>query len=205
MKVCKSPLPENSRIVRYPDANYRDCFRCRLQIPGKVSPNQVMAAFWTTSPAWLKFLFRLRDLLVRPFGLKTGEGPSREKLEEALNNGESCGFMSVAERTADETIVALDDKHLVAYMSIYIEGGEVFASTVVKYHNKLGVVYFNLIRPFHILVVKNLFKQMMTRSYSRVTRKHRRPRNRMSYYSEYCYSCRRPPSEITKATIRMRC
>ena len=51
--------------------------------------------------------------------------------------------------------------HLVAYMSIYIEGGEVFASTVVKYHNKLGVVYFNLIRPFHILVVKNLFKQMM--------------------------------------------
>ena len=120
-----------------------------------------MAAFWTTSPAWLKFLFRLRDLLVRPFGLKTGEGPSREKLEEALNNGESCGFMSVAERTADETIVALDDKHLVAYMSIYIEGGEVFASTVVKYHNKLGVVYFNLIRPFHILVVKNLFKQMM--------------------------------------------
>ena len=69
MKVCKSPLPENSRIVRYPDANYRDCFRCRLQIPGKVSPNQVMAAFWTTSPAWLKFLFRLRDLLVRPFGL----------------------------------------------------------------------------------------------------------------------------------------
>ena len=58
MKVCKSPLPENSRIVRYPDANYRDCFRCRLQNPGKVSPNQVMAAFWTTCPAWLKFLFR---------------------------------------------------------------------------------------------------------------------------------------------------
>ena len=74
MKVYKSPLPENSRIIRYPDANYRDCFRCRLQNPGKVSPNQVMAAFWTTSPAWLKFLFRLRDLLVRPFGLKTGEG-----------------------------------------------------------------------------------------------------------------------------------
>ena len=153
MKVYKSPLPENSRIIRYPDANYRDCFRCRLQNPGKVSPNQVMAAFWTTSPAWLKFLFRLRDLLVRPFGLKTGEGASREKLEEALDNGESSGFMSLAERTAAAT--------LVAYMSIYIEGGQVFASTVVRYHNKLGVVYFNLIRPFHVLVVKNLFKQMM--------------------------------------------
>ena len=36
-----------------------------------------------------------------------------------------------------------------------------FCKIFVKYHNKLGVVYFNLIRPFHILVVKNLFKQMM--------------------------------------------
>ena len=161
MKVCKSPLPENSRIVRYPDANYSDCFRTCLPEPITASPDDLMGAFWTTKPGWLRLLFKIRDLLVRPFGLKTGEGPSREKLEEALNNGESCGFMSVAERTADETIVALDDKHLVAYMSIYIEGGEVFASTVVKYHNKLGVVYFNLIRPFHILVVKNLFKQMM--------------------------------------------
>lgn len=144
-----------------PDANYRDCFRCHLQNPGKVSPNQVMAAFWTTCPAWLKFLFRLRDLLGQALRAENRGGPSREKLEEALNNGESCGFMSVAERTADETIVALDDKHLVAYMSVYIEGGQVFASTVVRYHNKLGVVYFNLIRPFHVLVVKNLFKQMM--------------------------------------------
>ena len=151
-KFADRPLPRRQlpRLLPLPPAK-----------SGKSIPNQVMAAFWTTCPAWLKFLFRLRDLLVRPFGLKTGEGPSREKLEEALNNGESCGFMSVAERTADETIVALDDKHLVAYMSVYIEGGQVFASTVVRYHNKLGVVYFNLIRPFHVLVVKNLFKQMM--------------------------------------------
>lgn len=161
MKVYKSPLPENSRIIRYPDANYRDCFSCRRQSSQTVSPNEVMAAFWTTRPAWLNFLFWLRDLLVRPFGLKTGEDGSREKLEEALKNGESYGFMSVVEQTPDETVVALDDKHLVAYMSIYIEGREIFASTVVKYHNKLGVVYFNLIRPFHTLVVKNIFKQMM--------------------------------------------
>lgn len=151
-KFADHPLPRRqlSRLLPLPPAK-----------SGESIPESGDAAFWTTSPAWLKFLFRLRDLLVRPFGLKTGEGPSREKLEEALDNGESYGFMSLAERTADETIVALDDKHLVAYMSIYIEGGQVFASTVVRYHNKLGVVYFNLIRPFHVLVVKNLFKQMM--------------------------------------------
>lgn len=66
-------------------------------------------------------------------------------------------------------------------MSIYIEGGEVFASTVVRYHNKLGVVYFNLIRPFHVLVVKNHLQtddartRILTRGYSRVARKHRLP------------------------------
>ena len=161
MKVCKSPLPENSRIVRYPDANYRDCFRCRLQIPGKVSPNQVMAAFWTTSPAWLKFLFRLRDLLVRPFGLKTETDSNREALKEALENGEGYGMMTVVAKTADEMVVSLDDKHLKAWFSVCIENPSIYLSTLVQYHNKLGVVYFNLIRPFHILVVKNLFKQMM--------------------------------------------
>lgn len=181
MKVYKSPLPENSRIIRYPDANYRDCFRCRLQNPGKVSPNQVMAAFWTTSPAWLKFLFRLRDLLVRPFGLKTGEGASREKLEEALDNGESYGFMSLAERTADETIVALDDKHLVAYMSIYIEGGQVFASHGREIPQQTGSGLFQphpsvprprREKPFQ---TDDARTWILTRSYSRVARKHRLP------------------------------
>ena len=61
-----------------------------------------MAAFWTTSPA-MGFLFRLRDLLVRRW-TKTGRA-SREKLEEALNNG-SCGFMSVAEGRPTATIIA---------------------------------------------------------------------------------------------------
>ena len=116
MKVYKSPLPENSRIIRYPDANYRDCFRCRLQNPWKVSPNQVMAAFWTTSPAWLKFLFRLRDLLVRPFGLKTGEGPSREKLEEALDNG-AVSYTHLAVYKRQELLFTTTHSHSPAGMS----------------------------------------------------------------------------------------
>ena len=188
MKVCKSPLPENSRIIRYPDANYRDCFRCRLQNPGKVSPNQVMAAFWTTCPAWLKFLFRLRDLLVRPFGLKTGEGARREKLEEALNNGESCGFMSVAERTADETIVALDDKHLVLLLqrslgnrlhlhrrrpSLREHGREIPQQT----GSGLFQPHPSVPRPRREkpLQTDDARTRILTRGYSRVTRKHRRP------------------------------
>lgn len=160
MKVYKSPLPENSRIARYPDADYRDCFRSRLQGSEPVSPDDVMAAFWTTKPAWLKLLFSIRNLLVRPFGLKTGESDEK-KLEEALKKGEGYGLMSVVEKTASETVISLDDKHLVAYFSACIEGRDLFVSTVVRFHNKLGVAYFTLIRPFHTIVVKNIFKQMM--------------------------------------------
>ena len=43
-----------------------------------------MAAFWTTMPGWLAFLFKLRNLLVRPFGLKTETNGNREALKEAL-------------------------------------------------------------------------------------------------------------------------
>lgn len=161
MKVHESPLPENSRIARYPAMNYRDCFRSRLQSAGNVTPNNVMAAFWTTTPAWLNLLFKIRNILVRPFGLKTGTDEHKEKLEEALKQGGECGLMSVVEKTADETVIALDDKHLKAFFSVYIEGRDVYLSTVVSFHNKLGVAYFTLIRPFHTLIVKSIFKRML--------------------------------------------
>ena len=176
MKVCKSPLPENSRIVRYPDANYRDCFRCRLQNPGKVSPNQVMAAFWTTCPAWLKFLFRLRDLLVRPFGLKTGEGPSREKLEEALNNGESCGFMSGRRNDRRPGRQAPGGLHVRLHRrrpSLREHGREIPQQT----GSGLFQPHPSVPRPRREkpLQTDDARTRVLTRSYSRVTRKHRRP------------------------------
>ena len=66
--------------------------------------------------------------------------------------------MTVVAKTANETVVSLDDKHLKAYLSVYVEDRNVSLSTLVQYYNKLGVAYFTLIRPFHKIVVKNMLR-----------------------------------------------
>ena len=141
--------------------DYSDCFRGRLPGTQPVSPNELMAAFWTTMPAWLNVLFKIRDLLVRPFGLKTGTADNREELKEALLKGKDYGLMSAVAHSADESVISLDDKHLKAYLSVYAEAREIHLSTLVRYHNRLGFFYFNLIRPFHTLVVKSMFRRII--------------------------------------------
>lgn len=99
MKIEKSPLPENSAAAHYPNVDYSDSFRCRLPKAAAIRPDDLMLAFWTTMPGWLRLLFRVRNLLVKPFGLKTGEDVDTEALREALETGGSCHIMSVAEKT----------------------------------------------------------------------------------------------------------
>lgn len=159
MKIRQSPLPANSIVSQYPDIDYTDCFRGELPGTEPIRPEKLMAAFWTTMPGWLAFLFKIRDVLVRPFGLKTGTGGSLATLKEALEKGESYGLMSVVAKTANEMVISLDDKHLKAYFSVYTEDRSIYLSTLVQYHNKLGVAYFTLIRPFHKVIVKSLFRQ----------------------------------------------
>ena len=161
MKIEKTTLPANSLIAQYRDVNYSDSFRTRLPKPVTTSPDDLMGAFWTTMPGWLRLFFKIRDLLVKPFGLKTGDDGNPEKLKDAIKNGESYRFMSVVGKTPRETVIALDDKHLKAWFSVYIEDCTVSLSTLVQYHNKLGLAYFTLIRPFHSIVVKSLFRQVM--------------------------------------------
>lgn len=160
MKIHKSPLPAHSIVAQY-TADYTDCFRGEFPGTERIPPEKLMAAFWTTMPGWLAFLFKLRNLLVRPFGLKTETNGNRDVLKEALEKGESLGMMTVTAKTADEMVVSLDDKHLKAYLSVYIEGRNIYLSTLVQYHNKLGVAYFTLIRPFHKIVVKSMFRAVM--------------------------------------------
>lgn len=129
MKIHKSPLPAGSAVSQYPDIDYSDCFRTTLPGTEPIRPEKLMAAFWTTMPGWLALLFKIRNLLVKPFGLKTGADGNREKLKEALETGHDYGFMSVVGNTDDEMVISLEDKHLAAFFSVYIEDRTVYLTT----------------------------------------------------------------------------
>lgn len=168
MKIRKSELPRQSQAACYLPVDFHDCFTYATDRAQALTPDDLMVAFWTTRPKWLATLFKIRNILVRPFGLKSGKADAGE-LEKAIRNGRDYQLMSVVEKTPRETIISLEDKHLKAWFSVYIEGTEssnIYLSTLVKFHNRLGVAYFLVIRPFHAMIVKRIFAQVM-RKYDR--------------------------------------
>lgn len=160
MKVLSSKIPVNSVIRGYLPVDYHDTFLCTIDRSINISSEDIMVVCWTTMPKWLNILYKIRDSLVKPFGLQTEKRVS-EQIEQAIRNGTDYQIISVVKKNDNETIISLNDKHLIAYLSIYIEDSndkKIYLTTLVKFHNKLGFIYFYLICPFHIIVVKNMIK-----------------------------------------------
>ena len=155
-------VPQGSLAEQFLPADYCDTFV--LQTPADPpSPDQIHLRFWTSAPRWVDALMKLRNQLVRPFGLKGAneKQPSAEMLAEALRTGGSTGLLSVAAKNDDETVVLLTDKHLDAYISVRVVGRTVSVATLVRFRNRLGRVYFTLIRPFHAAVVCSTLKRVV--------------------------------------------
>ncbi len=130
---------------------------------------QFIAMMLSYSPIWLKSLYRVRGVFVRLLGLNKQDAP--EVLPEiraediSLTPGREASFFIVRIAQDENFWIAEtpDDKHLTAYFGIAVEplpdGLKRFhVITIVKYRHWTGPVYFNLIRPFHHLVVKQMMK-----------------------------------------------
>jgi hypothetical protein len=165
MKSYKTEIPANSLLKQYFPVDYADAFACDVETEKTLQADEIMIDLWTVMPRWLNALFKLRNILVRPFGLATGRNEDHAvNLNTMIRNGSgNAGIMSVAGKTENETAILLSDKHLDAYMSVFIDQQTVTATTLVCYHNILGRVYFFFIRPFHAIVVKAMLKGTLKR------------------------------------------
>jgi hypothetical protein len=109
------------------------------------------------SPRWIGRLLALRNLLVAPFGLKTGAPDQRRA-------SDSIGIFPVLSQTPDRLIAGLDDKHLDFRVVVDVassgHGQRVTATTLVLTHNLLGQTYLAIILPFHRLVVRAMLRQV---------------------------------------------
>ena len=168
MKIKSAKIPSGTLVNNYLPVDYSDVYVCNLSGFENISPDDVLLSFWTAMPKWVDSLFKLRNILVKPFGLKSGKKSKNVHIEDIIRNGESSEVMSVAQKSPDETVLLLTDKHLSAYLSVYIEDAEagsknVYATTLVNFHNKLGYIYFYTIYPFHHIVVKQLLKHTLNK------------------------------------------
>lgn len=161
MRIKSAKIPKEAVIGNYLPSNYHDVFECSFITKHKITPDDIQVAFWTQSPAWVSRLFKLRNILVKPLGLEVAKSDPKA-VEDCIRNSIPHKQFTFIDKTDTETIICLSDKHLDAYMSVYLtENGDqkkLYCTTVVRLHNVLGYLYFYPICPFHYFVVKSMMK-----------------------------------------------
>ena len=125
-----------------------------------------IAGMLSYSPFWLKFLYGLRRVFVHFLGMRQEGIPLKRPLlpsDISLIPGEKALFFTVTMAEAERYWVAeAADTHLTAYIGVVAEpltqGNRFHVITIVHYHHWTGPVYFNVIRPFHHIVVRQMMK-----------------------------------------------
>jgi len=111
------------------------------------------------SPRWVGLLTQLRNLAVRPFGLKAGAEPDAPPESR-------IGIFPLISQAQGRVVLGLDDRHLdfrvlVEVRELGMGRQEVAASTVVKTHNWLGRAYLAIVKPFHRIIVPAMLAQIL--------------------------------------------
>ena len=134
-------------------------------ITGDVALRQFIAGMLTYSPGWLKFLYGVRWFFVRLLGMKQEGVPGGLNMTPenvSFVTGAPAGFFTV--QMAEEGrywFAAASEAHLTAHLGVVMETGQTnrfHVLTIVHYHRWTGPVYFNVIRPFHHIVVRQMMK-----------------------------------------------
>jgi hypothetical protein len=132
-------------------------------IDGEITIREFITGMLTYSPSWMKALYGIRWGFVRLLGMTQDTMPLPQFTPETLpfTSGEWATFFQVT--AAEENhywIASATDKHLTAYIAVAakrVDGITRFdVGTIVHYKNWAGPVYFNVIRPFHHIVVSSM-------------------------------------------------
>ena len=141
---------ENSQYN--PQADYIDTYCKKVLNSNNLDPKNIMVLFFTSFPWWISWLLKLRDIIVKPFRLREGSFDGHIQKAIRLQND-------------NEAIYEMADSHLnfsvsVRCHKIDTSTQEVCVTTIVKFNNRVGKVYFTIIKPFHKVIVKYQLKRI---------------------------------------------
>ncbi len=143
------------------------------QYEGEKDLQQFIADMFSYSPFWLSFLYKIRKVFVRLLGMTQEEYIDDICLKPediSMIPGENVLFFKVKEAKKDQFWIGIgEDKHLSALIGIVLEKtykgtNQYHIITIVHYRDWSGPVYFNVIRPFHHLVVHAMAKHGVKKS-----------------------------------------
>jgi hypothetical protein len=115
-------------------------------------------------PGWVVALLVVRNLVVWPFGLKTGDGIDSTRKRDP-KPGDVLSIFPVHSIGDDEAILGDDDRHLDYRVSVmrFATPSRVVVSTWVRPHNWLGRAYLALVLPFHRVIVPRMLRNVSDR------------------------------------------
>lgn len=155
-------LPQQSVLNKFVGTNdFVDCYSAQIEHPNQTIDDLARGAEFKM-PKWALPLLVLRNILVKPFGLKTSfEGIQNR--EGTIKPGEYVNFFHVEERHDNEVIMGGDDKHLDYRVSVFRNGERperLYVATWVHRNNWLGYAYLFVVMPFHKAIVRNMTKNI---------------------------------------------
>jgi hypothetical protein len=136
-------------------------------IEGEANLREFLAGMLSYSPIWVKALYGIRWGFVRLLGMKQESIPKAPALRPEdipFEAGKWATFFQVEAAEEEKFwIASATDKHLSAYLLVAAERlnpkqQRFHVGTIVHYHHWTGPVYFNVIRPFHHLVVSSMMR-----------------------------------------------
>ena len=146
------PAPEVLAGLGLAHVDYVDVFGVDLSRRAAPDLSTVHDAFWQQAiPVWARRLMRVRDLLVRPLGLKPATGP---------------GLFRLIRSTATEQVRGGEDSHLDLRIALRLDAApdpqtvRFAVVTAVQFHNALGRGYFAVVRPFHRVLVRSGLRRL---------------------------------------------
>lgn len=157
------------------DYQYSDSFVVSVQ-RDDIESWELIAAFFQSAPRWVDGLFVLRNRMVGYFGLQTGNNHSRD-LSPPYQVGRKIGLFRIIILTDLEVVIGEDDRHLDFRISLLLNhedtGQQLIISTLVNTKNRLGVVYFSVVKHIHRLIVPIIINTMAMKIDERSLPQHR--------------------------------
>ena len=130
---------------------------------GDVTLREFVAGALSHSPLWVKGLFAIRIAVATVLRLETATVPDSRKLRPetvSFTPGEKDAFFTVMRGEEDHyLLLKISDNHLIGYLAFITDNerpAKFQVVTLVQFLRPAGRFYYNLIRPFHHLVMLSL-------------------------------------------------
>jgi hypothetical protein len=142
-------IPKDSVILNgFDKVDYYDIYQ--IQKKTEKSAEEISKEIMKL-PNWAVVLFKLRNSIVKIFGLKTER-----------KNKEQDTFFTLIEKTENEIVLGEVDKHLDFRVSIMKDTENTISlTTVVHFNNVWGRIYFLPVKPFHKIIIKTLLRKYL--------------------------------------------